>query len=241
MTLLFRLANHLYSGCYPLYYEIYKRWKAFADRHERELVRSLIKPGARVVDVGANIGVYSRFFSGLVGSTGTVVALEPDTENFGRLVQNVGSLSNVKAIHAAAGDCSGEVLLFRSNEMNVDHRTFDSGDGRPSVAVKMVALDDLFSSREPVDFLKVDVQGFELSVLKGAERLLTENQNIKILMEFWPYGLIKASVTPESLIDYVKSLGFFIAEIGNLDEEFVATKLDSSSASGYSNVLIYRR
>ncbi|MBW9056658.1 FkbM family methyltransferase [Rhizobium mesosinicum] len=239
--MLFRLANHLYSGCYPLYYRLYTRWKAFADRRERYIVRSIIKPDARVIDVGANIGAYTRFFSELIGSCGFVTALEPDPVNFKRLLENVGGLANVKAVHAAAGETSGEVALFKSNEMNVDHRTFDSGDGRESIVVRMVALDDLVAANERVDFIKLDVQGFEMSVLTGAQRVLTENRDIKILMEFWPYGLQKASVAPESVLIYLKSLGFSIAAITSLDEEFVASKLDFSSANSYSNVLIYRK
>jgi FkbM family methyltransferase len=239
--MLFRFGNALYSRCYPLYYPLYSCWKIFADRRERRIVRNIVSPGDQVVDVGANIGVYSRFFSLLVGPTGSVTAIEPEASNFHRLVQNTAALSNVKVFCAAAGDHSGEALLFKSNDMNVDHRTFDSGDGRTSEMVKMIALDDVITSGQPISLIKIDVQGFELSVLKGANRILNENKNIKILMEFWPYGLLKASVEPDSVIDYLRSHGFFIADTTTPEREFISSELSSSSENSYCNLIAYRK
>lgn len=70
-------------------------WKALSDWRERALLRQLIQPGMTVVDVGANIGIYTRFFSGLAGVSGRVHAFEPAPSNFERLQENAEHLANV--------------------------------------------------------------------------------------------------------------------------------------------------
>lgn len=61
------LGNQLYRHAYPLYKPLYGLYKALLDRGERAILRRVVRPGMTVVDIGANIGVYSRFLAGLVG------------------------------------------------------------------------------------------------------------------------------------------------------------------------------
>jgi FkbM family methyltransferase len=238
----FRLANKLYKYFYPAYYPLYSGWKALSDRHERTLLRQLIRPGMTVVDVGANIGIYTRFFSRLVASSGHVHAFEPAPLNYMHLQENIGYFRNVSLNQKAVGEKSGVIKLFFSDELNVDHRTFDSGDGRKGVDVSAVTLDDYFNTGDRVDLIKIDVQGYELSVLKGAKRVLAENQDIKILMEFWPYGLAKAKVLPSQVIHLIHSLGFEIhtttkSKGGLFDDKH----LDSNNVNHYCNLIVTRR
>ena len=236
---LFRMANKLYEHCYPAYYPLYASWKALTDRRERVLFRQLIQPGMTVVDVGANIGVYTRFFSTLTEGAGRVHAFEPDPCNFKRLKGNVGNFENVTLNNAAIGEHSGTIKLYVSDELNVDHRTFDSGDGRKGIDVAMVSLDDYFVSGQRVDLIKIDVQGYELSVLRGARRVLKENPHIKVIMEFWPYGLTKASVAPSDVIELIQSFGFELRTTrdprGSL---FDGSVLNSKEVDHYCNLLL---
>lgn len=234
--------SRLYHHCYALYYPIYKIWKVYSEREERRLFRQLIKPGMTVVDVGANIGIYTCYFYKLASKDGTVHAFEPDSTNFKHLQKNTRHFSNIVVNHSAVGDHCGSIKLYISDAMNVDHRTFDSGDGRRSIDVRILSLDDYFQPGQAVDFIKIDVQGYELSVLKGAKRILTENRNIKILMEFWPYGLTKASVVPSDVIDFILSLGFTIRHISeSKDLSFDGSEFDPLSTSDYCNLLITRQ
>lgn len=235
---LFRLANKLYEHCYPAYYPLYAVWKALSDRRERALLRRLIRPGMTVVDVGANIGIYTRFFSGLAAVSGRVHAFEPAPSNYKRLRENAEHFTNVSLNHAAVGDCSGTIRLFVSDELNVDHRTFDSGDGRKGIDVPVVSLDEYFSAGHRVDLIKIDVQGYELSVLQGAKRVLAENRDIKVLMEFWPYGLAKAAVSPSKVIELINSLGFEIRTTSDENGDlFDGTGLDPNNIDHYCNLL----
>ena len=210
---LFRIADKLYYHAYPIYYPMYSGWKAFHDRRERTLLRTIIKTGMCVVDGGANIGVYSRFLSALVGNSGRVHAFEPAPYNFKRLQKNIGQLPNVSLNQCALGERSGFIGLYYSKELNVDHRTYESGDGRERISVPVTTLDDYFPAGKRVDLIKLDVQGYELSVLRGAERVLKENRDIKVLMEFWPYGLRKASTDPGDILNFARLHGFVVTPI----------------------------
>lgn len=239
---LFRLANKLYEHCYPAYYPLYASWKAISDRRERTLLRQLIQPGMTIIDVGANIGIYTRFFSKLTGKSGCIHAFEPAPSNFKRLKENVGHLANVSLNNTAIGNRSGVIQLYISDELNVDHRTFDSGDGRNEIDVPVVSLDEYFALGQHVDLIKIDVQGYELSVLQGAKRVLKENSNVKVIMEFWPYGLMKASVIPSEVLELIHSLGFEIRTtrdpVGSL---FDGSALNPMKIDHYCNLVLTMR
>ncbi len=90
---------------------------------------------------------------------------------------------------AAVGERSGETTLYVSDDLNVDHRAYvTEGNARRALQVGMVALDDYFKPGERVDLLKLDIQGYELHALQGAKRIVNENREIKLLLEFWPMG-----------------------------------------------------
>ena len=105
----FKVANQLYEHCYPLYEPMYFTWKSFTDRRERKLLGELIRPGMTVVDVGANVGAYTRFLADLTGASGGVHAFEPSPRNFNRLQYATARLPNVTANQAAVGERSGTI------------------------------------------------------------------------------------------------------------------------------------
>jgi FkbM family methyltransferase len=189
-----------------------------------------------VVDVGANIGIHARFFSQLTGSNGRVHAFEPSPTNFLRLEDNIAGRPNVTAVRAAVGEKSGTVGLFLSDTLNVDHRTYDDGNDRERVEVPLVSLDEYFRPGTVIDFLKIDVQGYEDSVLRGAARILRENSGIKALIEFWPYGLRKAGTDPASVLQFIEALDF---DVGAVDRQGLG-ELDANREFDYCNILVGR-
>ena len=81
----------------------------------------------------------------------------------------------------------------------------------------------------------MDIQGFELHALRGAKRVLTDNPNIKLLLEFWPYGMRAAGSSPEALLALLKHYGFTIF-VPHKDElkEYVR-----STAYGYDDTSLF--
>lgn len=241
-TSLLRLGNKLYERCYPVYFPLYAAYKVLSDQAERKLFRQYVRPGMTVVDVGGNIGIYTRYFSGLAGPGGQVHSFEPGPVNFGHLEENTRRLANVVINHAAVGERNGVIKLFMSDELNVDHRTFDSGDGRASVDVPVVSLDEYFKPGQKADFIKIDVQGYELNVLQGARRVLSENADLRILVEYWPWGLKKAAAEPADLLNLLGSLGFRINKVSDdASEPFDGGRgLDPDNPNDYCNLLVYK-
>ena len=163
--------------------------------------------GAVVVDVGANIGIYSEFLSRYVGPTGVVHSFEPSPDNFNRLSAATRNLSNVRLTQAVVGERSGECKLYVSDKLNVDHRAYKTDDLRRVVPIEMIALDDYFKAGQRVDLVKMDIQGYELHALRGAQRVVQENSDINLLLEFWPAGLEQAGVSWERLVEMLQGSG----------------------------------
>ena len=87
------------------------------------------------------------------------------------------------------------------------------GNARRALQVGMVALDDYFRPGERVDLLKLDVQGYELHALQGAKRIVNENREIKLLFEFWPYGLKQDGTNWGELIEMLEGFAMNIMSV----------------------------
>lgn len=159
---------------------------------ERALVRRILRPGMRVVDVGANIGYYLLLVESIVGSRGEILCLEPEADNVRELHRNIArnELTNVVVMPAAAGAMSGEVALRPG--LNATVVAPEPG----ARAVAMVRLDDAVTA--PVDFLKIDVEGHEGYVLAGSMRLLRE-QRPRLFIELHP-GFLAAPYTVDEIL-----------------------------------------
>jgi FkbM family methyltransferase len=236
-----RVGNKVYQRAFPIYRPLYSAYKAYADRAERRLIRTILFPGAVVVDAGANIGIYSRFFSDCVGSTGFVHAFEPSPENFRRLQSTTRKLSNVRLSQAAVGERSGRSHLYLSNNLNVDHRVYPpEGDSRKTVPIDVIALDDYFRPGDHVELIKLDVQGYELHALRGANRVLQENSATKVILELWPYGLRQAATPWADLIAALEEKGMVIRQLSSNGLTPFRQQLVRESVDWYTNLFASR-
>ena len=214
LSLLRGIGNRVYEHAFPFYRLCYRTFKVYVDRAERQLLKRILSAGDVVVDAGANIGIYSQFLSRCVGAAGVVHSFEPAPENFRRLQSVTRKLSNVRLCQAAVGERSGQSKLYLSDKLNVDHRTYPTKvDSRHAIPIEIVALDDYFKRGQRVDLIKMDIQGYELNALRGANRVLQENRDIKLLFEFWPDGMRQAGATWIELIDALQIKNMSVFEI----------------------------
>ena len=210
------VGNSVYEHAFPIYRPLYRAFKVYTDRAERQFLRRILLAGAVVVDAGANIGIYSEFLSRCVGPTGVVHSFEPSPDNFRRLRAATRKLSNVRLSQTALGEHSGKSELYLSDKLNVDHRSYMAdGDSRRTLPIEIVALDDYFKPGERVDLIKMDIQGYELHALRGANRVLEDNSDIKLLVEFWPYGLKQAGANWADLIAALEQKGMVIWQVSS--------------------------
>ena len=151
-----------------------------------------IKPGDTVLDIGANIGLMTLKAATLAGPTGRVIAFEPNPEVYPRLERHVAlnGLRNVEVRRHALGATPGSLPIY-VGASNVTNASLVAHEGDRVVAeVPIHRLDDIMGDR-PAHFIKIDVEGFEAEVLKGAAQLLARCRPT-ILMEF-----IRGMATPD--------------------------------------------
>ena len=157
---------------------------------ERTLVKKLLRRDMTVVDVGAHHGLYTLLASKCVGWHGRVVAIEPSPRECVRLEKHLrlNRSSNVELIPCAAGEDLGEAELYvveRFNDVCNSLRPPDTPEPVKTRRVQVRRLDDILSELDisKVDFIKLDAEGAELSVLYGAMKLLNCNPRPAMLVE----------------------------------------------------------
>jgi len=160
--------------------------KASNQMTDWQFISGYLQPGMIVFDIGANQGLYSLLASRYVGSEGRVYAFEPASTEFAKLKRNIlaNGGSNVILEHSAVGSYEGntEFYLCLSGRGSYSSRRPPAEDVRKAakqrVQVPMVTLDRYFAENHlsSCDFIKVDVEGGERDVLRGAAHVLTHQR-----------------------------------------------------------------
>ena len=169
-----------------------------SDEADFKIISHLISNGSCVVDIGANIGDYTKFFSELVGINGRVFSVEPIPLTFEILSSNMKKLKlkNVVLINCAISDTKGyvtmEVPLYKKSggENFYEARIVEENTKSlfKRIKVQSRTLDSLFSDSGKISFIKCDVEGHELKCIKGA---------INIIRNSRPAWLIEFSENPD--------------------------------------------
>lgn len=186
------------------------------------VVTSLLQPAARVVEVGANVGYYTVTMAHRVGPQGHVTALEANPRLVGLIAKSVrvnGYGDRVRLVGRAAMDRPGTVdfVSFRTNSggghvPSVVGASYDIEQGEPErFQVEAVRLDDLDCG--VVDLIRIDAEGSEPFILRGAEGLLKANPNVVICME-WSRAQISSRTSATDFIEWLSGLGFRFWKIG---------------------------
>ncbi len=179
---------------------------------ESALCMSLLRPGDRVLDIGANLGYYTTLCADRVGPAGRVDAIEPDPDNFALLDANTRELQaqgRVRLHALALSDRSGAAQLFRSKDNAGMHRLYASVCcDVTSLEVPARRGDEL--ALAPLDLIKIDVEGFEPYALRGLAATLAQSPQVKILCEYSPLAMLEAGADPRLWLGWMKAQGFSI-------------------------------
>ena len=178
---------------YEFYCRINKDDFIVMTRHEDVIIKYFTpKEGDIVIDIGAHIGLYTIIASKRVGANGKVVAIEANPSNFELLNRNikVNQLTNIISLNNAVYSKETKIKLYLPGE-ELGHTTYNtvmSDRARTEdkfVEVSANTLDYLLQLKEitDVNWVKIDVEGAEFEVLKGAHNLLLNSKNIVLLME----------------------------------------------------------
>lgn len=175
-----------------------------------KLFAKLVKPGMTLVDVGANVGLYTVVGAHLVGPQGRVIAFEPQEDLLSILQQNIvrNLLTNVRTMPLALGAQEQAGQLFQVSSLNDGQATLQLGPGENHVgtpaAVRVRTLDGVLAElgAAKVDVMKIDVEGAELQVLRGSTQLLASSPPRFIFFE--------------GIDDYLQRFGDTLAELLDL-------------------------
>jgi FkbM family methyltransferase len=162
------------------------------ENEEVETCRQSIGPGATCVDVGANVGWFTLHFAAWVGRSGRVIACEADPNIAEALRQNCqlnGFANRVEILNSAVSDLPGTIRFIRSSQGSSGWGSVlpqPGNQGGTTLDVPATTLDEILSSRgiRDVAYLKIDVEGYEFAVLKGAAQSLNAGIIRNILIEW---------------------------------------------------------
>lgn len=138
------------------------------------LLRQEIQKGWHVVDIGANIGYYALQEADLVGKDGLVFAIEPAPETLKLLIRNIESnpYKNINLYDVAIGAENGTATMYFSDSTNLSSLQHHSYLNGASTIVKVNTLDNLLANEKRIDFVQMDMEGFEVEAIKGMLQIL---------------------------------------------------------------------
>jgi FkbM family methyltransferase len=183
---------------------------------EREVLKHLLadlRPGDVAFDVGASLGIHTVFMALRVESRGKVVAFEPEKESYQKLLTNIAlnGLTNVLALPMGLGEERGDSPLYGGAEycFNLWQK------GRELHQQAEIWPGDELIRKESLPrpgLVKIDVEGFEYSVLKGLEKTLSHPACRSVCLEVHVH-LLPSGVTPEMILRFLEGCGFVRADV----------------------------
>jgi FkbM family methyltransferase len=179
--------------------------------HETALMARVVSPGWIVVDAGANFGWHAVHLSKLVGPEGRVISFEPIPRTFKELKANaaLNACDNLEARQEALGDTEGEITIYvPSIHLGAGAASQFLDAGEP-VKAPILRLDDFLERRgiDHVDFIKADIEGGELNLLRGAEKLFSRCRP-RVMIEIVDIHCKRFGFTTDQVIQFFASRGY---------------------------------
>lgn len=171
-----------------------------------------LKEGDIVIDCGANVGYYSCKAATEVGSTGLVIAIEPDKTLFEILLKNISinNLDNVISINKGIWDKKDRLVLYTSNKHPGDSSFTVSpfNDNNQPFEVEVDTLENILKilKIKKVDFLKMDIEGAETMAIRGSNNLLKSNDKMKFAIAAY-HKSTNNTFTSTEVLSLLKSIG----------------------------------
>ena len=177
---------------------------------EISAMRRFVKDGDCILDVGANTGYLTLWFGRTAGIAGRVYSFEPFPSTFEKLAENIwlNGMSNVTAVKKAVSDKNGMAQCI-AGEFSGMCRVVAAGADRRDAQVETVTVDTFARERglDTIDFIKIDVEGMERFVLRGAERTI-EKCRPKLMVEVSPANLERYGCSPEDLLSAIRKMNY---------------------------------
>lgn len=212
------------------------------ERGTRLLIERLLSAGDTFVDVGANIGLHSLAAARVVGPSGRVVAIEPFAPTAKLLARSLsmnGYSDFAKVFEVAASDSAESASLYLG-PMSGHHSLIALSEDSEEVSVQMRRLDDLLPAPETAALIKIDVEGAELAVLRGAKALIGRSPEVALIAEFGPTHLGRSGASTTTWLEAFSDLGFCWKRIEPMTGTLEVVTIEDLECSPSSNLLFAR-
>ena len=202
----------------------YKYFPVDYERKNFTFFKQVCKPGMKIIDIGAHIGLYSIYMQKLSG--GYVFSFEPAPSTLSVLKQTIalnGAVNNIEVIPAAVADKHGKArfsLDSRSASVRNSLVQYEGTANLPTCEVDVVTIDDFVKERNStINFIKIDAEGVELAVLKGAQETITRHRPF-IILALHPSAITARNETSEMIWMFIKKMNYNISFGGeNISKE----------------------
>ena len=232
--------------------------------HIRFAIRALLPAGGTFIDVGANIGVHTLYASTVIGPNGKILAFEPSPATREICRENLeinGLLDQVVLSDFALSEKDGELVDFEHFDQHPamsgfkipEERLTKFAGSKNRIRVKTTTIDSIVAAlSSPPDLIKIDVEGFELQVLKGSQSTIENCGNVSYIVEyekalatsvlgFDPINTIFEFFSKNGFNAYSieSNCSFRIIDLANIEAEtgvdYLFTKIDVPTAELSSN------
>jgi FkbM family methyltransferase len=204
--------------------------------------------GGHILDVGANVGYTAEIFAKAADEASRVYAFEPEPLNLRRLkglVHRKGLELRITVVESAVGDTVGEVTLAVNDQHPGDHRVAAGTADARTIRVPITTLDAFVAQHgiSPVRFIKIDVQGLELAVSRGMERVIEQNPRMAVAFEYQEQSAREWGYDSTDLARFYASRGFDLFVLNHRGELLDASQQTLArlhAQRGYVDLLAIR-
>ena len=226
----------------------------FYETETTQFLGAILRPGDTFIDIGAHVGYFAMVAATFVGAMGSVYAFEPNAENYARLVEHIelNRAWQVQPLHLAVGDHEHVATFFINADNDGGHALWDvalhpqceqTRHGGEQRRVFVTSLDRFLAER-PIGSLraiKIDAEGSEVAVLRGAARALERHQVPFVIAEVNRFGLEQMGTSERELRELMAELGYEAWVIVPGETQLAQLLPESEVETEYVFNLLFRR
>ncbi|MGB8861578.1 MAG: FkbM family methyltransferase [Ilumatobacteraceae bacterium] len=211
---------------------------------ETRLLRTLVRPGCRFLDVGAHVGYFSvvahQSAAGVV-----ITAIEPDPFTARLCELNLHSAgAQARVITCALGDIN-DTLAFTVAAHNPGDSRVDASASKASAVVPVLPADQLLEGAS-FDIIKIDVQGFEERVMLGMQDIIARSKGLQMLVEFFPVAIAESGSRPVEVLEAYQTMGFEVhalvgEQVRTMSSHELVALCASAGEHGFVTLLLSKR
>lgn len=216
------------------------------DSNETRVLKKIINPGDKIIELGANFGAHTLKMAEMVGEKGKVYAFEANP-NVSKYLKKSVELNNLDSIVTVVAKAAGEKpaqLFIRYDLANIGGGFLSSNDYGQSVMTEVVKVEDVID-QHTINLLKMDIEGFEFYALKGSKAIVDNNLDGIIIMMEWVQSHLKNQKTePQEIVDFMKARDFKVWKVGRKsdgEKELVAISYEDLISLQVGDVLFSRK